>query len=191
MEVDRRISGYAPPVVAEVDAGAPHRRMQLLLPDQPFHKIDGKEIPPQVKVGTDPQEPLAQGDECRNVLDPVGGEVLQFHLIVVQQPPEKLMGGHGESPLMEVSKRHDVPFRRLWLLLLTGQPQLLDGGQWAKEASADEALQAPSGDVGFVPWVHYDGGSSTGKKAAASFDGGSGAGARSSSDWRWRLRMRG
>ena len=32
----------------------------------------------------------------------------------------------------------------------------------------DEALQAPNGDVGFVPWVHYDGGSSTEKKAAAS-----------------------
>ena len=66
-------------------------------------------------MGTDPQEPLAQGDERRNMLDPVGGKVLQFHLIVVQQSPEKWMGRHGESPLMEVSKRHDVPFRRLWL----------------------------------------------------------------------------
>ena len=78
------------------------------------------------------------------------------------------MGGHGKSPLMEVSKRHDVPFRRLWLLLLTGQLPLLGGGQRAKEASVDEALQAPKGDVGFVPRVHCDSGSSTRKKAAAS-----------------------
>ena len=32
----------------------------------------------------------------------------------------------------------------------------------------DEALQALSGDVGFVARVHCDGGSSTGKKVAAS-----------------------
>ena len=78
------------------------------------------------------------------------------------------MGRHGESPLMEVSKRHDVPFERLRLLLLTGQPPLLGSGQRAKEAPVDEALQAPKGDVGFVPRVHCDGGSSTEKKAAAS-----------------------
>jgi len=143
-----------------------------LLPDPPLHQGDGKEIPPQVKVGTDPQEPLAQGDERRNVLDPVGGEMLQFHLIVVQQSPEKLMGGHAKTPLMEVSERNDVPFRRLRLILLTVQLPLLDGSQRAKEASADEALQAPSGDVGFVPWVHCGGGSSTGKNATASLTAG-------------------
>ena len=82
------------------------------------------------------------------------------------------MGGRGESPLVEVGERHDVPFGRLQFLLFTGQPPLLDGGQRAKEASADEALQAPSGDVGFVPWVHCDGGSSMGKKAAASLTAG-------------------
>ena len=89
---------------------------------------------------TDPQEPLAQGDERRNVLDPVGGKVLKLHLVVVHQSLKELMGGHGESPLMEVGERNDVPFGRLWFFLFTGQPPLLDGGQRAKEASADEAL---------------------------------------------------
>jgi len=145
--------------------------MQLLLPDPPLHQGNGKEIPPQVKVGTDPQEPLAQGDERRNVLDPVGGKVLQLHLKIVQQTLKKWMGGHGESPLMEVSKRHDVPFRRL-RLLLTEQSPLLGGGQRAKEASADEALQAPSRHVGFVPRVHCDGGSSMRKKATTSLTAG-------------------
>ena len=78
------------------------------------------------------------------------------------------MGGHGKSPLMEVSKRHAVPFRRLRLLLLTGQSPLLGDGQRAEEASADEALQASKGDVGFVPWVHCDNMSSTEKKVATS-----------------------
>ena len=82
------------------------------------------------------------------------------------------MGGHGESLLVEVSERHDIPFRRLWLVLFTGQPPLLGGSQWAKEASVDKALQALSGDVGFVPRVHCDGGSNTGKKAAASLTAG-------------------
>ena len=50
------------------------------------------------------------------------------------------MGGHGESPLMEVGERHDVPFGRLRLVLFTGQPPLLGGDQRAKEASVDEAL---------------------------------------------------
>ena len=50
------------------------------------------------------------------------------------------MGGHGESPLVEVGKRHDVPFGRLWLVLFTRQPPLLGVSQWAKEASVDEAL---------------------------------------------------
>jgi len=50
------------------------------------------------------------------------------------------MGRHGESPLVEVSERHDVPFGRLRLVLFTGQPPLLGSGQRVKEASADEAL---------------------------------------------------
>ena len=30
-----------------------------------------------------PQEPLAQGDERHNMLDPIGIEVLQLHLVVL------------------------------------------------------------------------------------------------------------
>ena len=60
-------------------------------------------------MGTNPQEPLTQGDERRNVLDPIGSKVLQLHLVVIQQPPKKLMGRNGESSLMEESKGHDIP----------------------------------------------------------------------------------
>ena len=50
------------------------------------------------------------------------------------------MGGRGESPLVEVGERNDVPFGWLRFPLFTGQPPLHGGGQQAKEASVDEAL---------------------------------------------------
>ena len=123
-----------------MDAGAPHQRMQLLLPNPPLQKIDDEEILPQVKVGTDPQEPLAQGDERCNVLNPIGGKVFKLHLVVVHQSPKELMGRRGESSLVEVGERNDVPFGWLRFPLFTGQLPLHGGGQRAKEASADEAL---------------------------------------------------
>ena len=127
--------------------------MQLLLPDLLLQKIDGEEMSSQIKVGTNPQEPLAQSDECRNMLDPVGGMVLQLDLVVIQQPPKELVSMYGESPLMGVSKGHDIPFGRQRLVLIIGQPPLLGGGQRAKEATTNEALQALRGDVGSAPWL--------------------------------------
>jgi len=70
----------------------------------------------------------------------MAGMVLKLHLVVVQQSLKELMGKRGESPLVEVGERHDVPFGRLQFLLFIEQPPLLGGGQRAKEASADEAL---------------------------------------------------
>ena len=83
-------------------------------------------MPPQVEVGTNPQEPLTQGDECRNVLDPIRSEVLQLHIVVIQQPPKELVGGDGESLLVEVSEGHDIPFGWRRHVLITGQPPLLE-----------------------------------------------------------------
>ena len=68
----------------EVDARASHRHRglpaSLLLLDQG----DAEEISPQLEVGLDPQVPLINRDEGRDVLDPVGVQVLQLDLIVVQ-----------------------------------------------------------------------------------------------------------
>ena len=55
---------------------------------------------------------------------------------------------------MEVSEGHDIPFGLQRLILITGQSPLLGGGQWAKEAMANEALQALRGDAGSTPWLH-------------------------------------
>ena len=45
-------------VVVKRDAGASHRHTQLSLLILLLQEGDGEEIPPQVEVGTNPQEPL-------------------------------------------------------------------------------------------------------------------------------------
>ena len=64
------------------------------------------------------------------------------------------MSRYGESSLMEESKGHDVSFGRRWLVLITGQPPLLDGGPRAEKAATKEALQALKGDIGSAPRLH-------------------------------------
>ena len=75
----------ADPIIPKLDAGAPHWHVQLLpttlLPL--LLEVDGEEIPPQVKLGADPQESFAQRDERRHVLDPIGIEMLQLDLVEV------------------------------------------------------------------------------------------------------------
>ena len=66
--------------------------------------------------------------------------MLQLHLVVVQQAPKKLMGGGGESPLVEVSEGYDIPIGWRWRILIVGQPPLLGGSPRAKKATVNEAL---------------------------------------------------
>ena len=74
------------PLPPKVDAHASHWHQDLptsvLLPVQG----DGEEVPSQLEVRLDPQVPLAHRVEGRDVLDPIGVEVLQLDLVVVQQP---------------------------------------------------------------------------------------------------------
>ena len=74
------------------------------------------------------------------MLDPIGSEVLQLHIVVIQQPPKELVGGGGESPLVEVSKGHNVAFGRRRRILIAKQLPLLGGGPCAKKATVNETL---------------------------------------------------
>ena len=94
------------------------------------------------------------GDKRRNMLDPIGIKMLQLHLVVIQQPPKKSMRRYGESPLMEDSKGHDIPFERRRLFLITRQQPPLSSGRRAEEVAADEALQTPRGNAGSAPQLH-------------------------------------
>ena len=73
---------------------------------------DSKEVPPQVKVGVDPQESLAQRDKRCHVLDPIGIEMLQLNLVEVKQPLEEFVGRGRKPTLMEVGKQHHVVIER-------------------------------------------------------------------------------
>ena len=81
------------PLPQEVDARASHQHQDLLASVLLPVQGDGEEVPPQLEVRLDPQVPLAHRDEGRDVLDPVGVEVLQLNLVVVQQPQEERMRG--------------------------------------------------------------------------------------------------
>ena len=99
---------FIDPVVLELDAGASHRCVQLLLLLPLLLKGDDEEVQPQIKVGTDPQESLTQGNERRHVLDSIGIEVLQLNLVVVQQPPKKFVSRGSKPPLMEVHEQDNI-----------------------------------------------------------------------------------
>ena len=74
------------------------------------------------------------------MLNPIGSKMLQLHLVIIQQPSKESMRGYHKSPLMEDGERHDIPFERRRLILVTRQQPLLDGGQWTEKATVDEAL---------------------------------------------------
>ena len=77
-QTHRRVFVYS--VVAQLNAGAFHRHAQLVLLLPLLQNGDGEEVPPQIEVGTNPQKPLTQGDERRNVLDPIENKVLNSTL---------------------------------------------------------------------------------------------------------------
>ena len=77
--------------------------------------------------------------------------MLQLYLVVVQQSPKKLVGGGGESPLVEVSEGHDVVVGRRRCVLIAGQPPYLSGSPRAKKTTVNEALYALEGDIRVEP----------------------------------------
>jgi hypothetical protein len=63
------------------------------------------------------------------VLNPVVIQVLQLHLVVVQQPSEERMDRRHEAPFMEVDEGDDVP--QWWHRLPAGNDPLLRRGERA------------------------------------------------------------
>ena len=100
---------FTDPVILKLDAGASHRRIQLLLLLPILLEGDDEEVPPKIEVGADPQKSLTQGNERRYVLDLVGIEVLWLYLVVVQQSSKESVGGGGKPALMEAHERDDMP----------------------------------------------------------------------------------
>ena len=88
------------------------------------------------------------------MLDPVGVQMLQLNLVVVQQSPKERMGRNHESALMEGHERHDVAVGRCRHLLMTGYEALHRVGPPMEKATLDKALHACVGDVRAIPRLH-------------------------------------
>jgi hypothetical protein len=99
------------PQLEDTTAG-PHCRADPSLPRRRSKKLRGKEMSPQVLVGGDPQVSFAHRHEDGGLRDGVGAEVVQLHLLVVQDRPHEAACRHTEPPLVEGDEAHDVPRRR-------------------------------------------------------------------------------
>ena len=85
------------------------------------------------------------------MLDPVGIQVLQLDLVVVQQPLEEWLGRNHESTLMEGREGHDVAIGRRRRILATGHEPLRHVGPPTEKTALDEGLYARVGDVKAIP----------------------------------------
>ena len=85
------------------------------------------------------------------MLDPVGVQVLQLNLIVVQQTSEEWVGSNHESMLMEGRKGDDVAIGRHRRILTARNKPLYCISPPMEKTTLDEALQAHMGNIGVVP----------------------------------------
>ena len=74
------------------------------------------------------------------MLDPIGVQVLQLNLIVVQQTSEEWVGSNHESALMEGRKGDDVAVGRRRCILTAGHKPLRRIGPPTEKTMLDEAL---------------------------------------------------
>ena len=84
------------------------------------------------------------------MLDPVGVQVLQLDLIVVQQTSEEWVGRNHESTLMEEREGDDVAIGWCRHIIATGHEPLHHIGPPAKKTTLDEALHVHVGDIGVI-----------------------------------------
>jgi len=88
------------------------------------------------------------------VLDPIGVQVLQLNLIVVQQTLEERVGRNHESALVEGREGDDVAIGRRWRILAVGHKPLRRIGPPIEKTTLDEALLACIGNIGVMPQIH-------------------------------------
>ena len=88
------------------------------------------------------------------MLDPIGVQVLQLDLIVVQQTPEEWVGRNHESVLVEGREGDDVAVGRCWCILTAGHKPLCRVGPPAEKTMLNEALQARIGNIRAIPRIN-------------------------------------
>jgi hypothetical protein len=86
--------------------------------------LRGEEVEPQVPVGLDPQEPLADGGKDARLRNGVGIEVVQLHHVVVRQGPHEAARRNPEALFMEQGETNDVVRGRIRHLLVVRRDPL-------------------------------------------------------------------
>jgi hypothetical protein len=89
------------------------------------------------------------------VLDPVGVQVLQLNVIVVQQPSEESVRGHRQAALVQGDKGNDIPILRHRLILVVRYKLLICSGPRTKEALPDKALHLRMSDIRMRPRLYH------------------------------------
>lgn len=98
-------------------------------------------------MGLDPQVSLTEGDEGRDVLDPIRIEVLQLHLVMIEKPPEEAVARRGQPTLVKPHKGDDIPVWRCWHSLIPRYELLHHRRSCIEQSALDEALQPPVGHI--------------------------------------------
>ena len=88
------------------------------------------------------------------MLDPIGVEVLQLNLVVVQQPLEERMRRDCEPALVEGCEGDDVTIGRHRHILVAKNQPLHRVDPPMKKTTLNEALHACVGDIRAVPCLY-------------------------------------
>jgi hypothetical protein len=75
----------------------------------PLLQVDGEEMPPEIKMGLDPQITFTQCDEDGDVLNHIRIQVMQLDLVVMEEPEEETMRRHRKTMLVGMHERHHIP----------------------------------------------------------------------------------
>ena len=109
-------------------------------------------------MGSNPQVPLADGNEDGRLCDGVGVEVVELHAIVVRERLHEPIRRDAEAALVKGDEAHDVAVARprLWLAVQS-DPLWLGGVRHrTKESAVDERLECLHGNIGRIPGVRLD-----------------------------------
>jgi hypothetical protein len=68
----------------------------------PLLQVNGEEVPLEIEVRFDPHVTFVESDEGRDVLNPIGIQVLQLNLVIVEEPEEEAVGRSREPALVEM-----------------------------------------------------------------------------------------
>ena len=112
--------------------------------------LEAVQSPPQVEVGSDPQIPLAEVDEDRNLSNRIGLEMSYLESVEMEKPAEKRPHGKRDALLVEGLEQDRLVCVLRWEFLPVAAPPPEDLLLW-EEAALDEVLDVALLERALVP----------------------------------------